>query len=169
MPRTSRLSFAPASYLTLQRHGVHFLVVGGFGAQLHGATRQTKDLDVRPAWGEENFDRLAAALEDLAARLRIPPEVGDVEVRANGKLLRETSVTHWRRRAGDVDVLQAISGRKAGRLPRASAARGWHLLVRFWLRQRHVECSGGLEHLHRCACVRMSLVELDGLREGAGA
>src|SRR5450755_468321 len=45
----------------------------------------------------------------------------------------------------------------------------WRLLVRFWLRYRDVECSGGLDYLHCCACVRVSLVELDGLREGAGA
>jgi len=30
----------------LERHRVQFLVVGGFAAQLHGATRQTTDLDL---------------------------------------------------------------------------------------------------------------------------
>ena len=94
----------------LQRHRVQFVVVGGFAAQLHGATRQTKDLDLCPAPSEDNLDRLAAALQDLAARLRLPPELRDVEVPANGKLLREIPVTHWRTRAGDIDVLHAISG-----------------------------------------------------------
>jgi len=96
----------------LQRHRVQFVVVGGFAAQLHGATRQTKDLDLCPARSKDNLDRLAAALHDLAARLRLPPELGDVEVRANAKLLREITVTHWRTRAGDIDVLHAISGRE---------------------------------------------------------
>jgi hypothetical protein len=57
----------------LERHRVRFLVVGGFAAQLHGATRQTKDLDLCPARDEDNFNRLAHALTELGARLRLPP------------------------------------------------------------------------------------------------
>ncbi len=94
----------------LERHRVRFLIIGGFAAQLHGATRQTKDLDLCPQWSQDNFDRLADALTELGARLRLPPELGDVEVLPNSKLLRETPVTHWRTSAGDVDVLIAIAG-----------------------------------------------------------
>ncbi|MGH2869069.1 MAG: hypothetical protein ACRDNK_16105 [Solirubrobacteraceae bacterium] len=45
-----------------ERRRVQFLIVGGFGAQLHGATRQTKDVDVCPAWDAENLERLAGRL-----------------------------------------------------------------------------------------------------------
>jgi hypothetical protein len=95
----------------LERHGVKYLIIGGFGAQLHGATRLTKDLDLCPAWSHNNFDRLASALIDLDARLRLPPELGKVDVFPNARLLREFPLTPWRTRAGDVDVLLAIVDR----------------------------------------------------------
>jgi hypothetical protein len=70
-PRSAELLAA------LERHKVRFLIVGGFAAQLHGATRQTKDLDLWLAWAHDNFDRLAKALVDLHGRLRLPPQPGD--------------------------------------------------------------------------------------------
>ncbi len=96
----------------LGRHEVQYLIVGGFAAQLYGATRQTKDVDLCPEWGADNLERLAAALAELGARLRLPPELGEVFVPPNARLLRETAVTHWRSRAGDVDVLVAIGSRE---------------------------------------------------------
>jgi hypothetical protein len=94
----------------LEQHQVRFLILGGFAAQLHGATRQTKDLDLCPARDEDNLTRLADALSDLGARLRLPPELGDVEVLPSSRLLAEMTTTHWRTHAGDVDVLNAIAG-----------------------------------------------------------
>jgi hypothetical protein len=93
---------------------VQFLVVGGIGAQLHGATRATKDLDVCVPWTRENFGRLAAALEDLDARLDLPPELGDIEVRPSGELLARTSMTRWITRAGVLDVLHDIPAGERG-------------------------------------------------------
>lgn len=54
----------------LERHGVEYVVVGGFAARMHGATRPTRDVDVTPATSQENLDRLAAALRELHARVR---------------------------------------------------------------------------------------------------
>jgi hypothetical protein len=87
---------------------VQFLVVGGVGAQLHGATRATQDLDVCVPWTRENFTRLTAALDDLDARLDLPPELSDLEVRPSSELLARTSMTRWLTRAGVLDVLQTI-------------------------------------------------------------
>lgn len=56
-------------FAALAEHAVQFLVVGGIGAQLHGAARQTLGLDVCVPWATANFERLAAALNDLGARL----------------------------------------------------------------------------------------------------
>jgi hypothetical protein len=53
----------------LERHGVEYLVIGGVAVQVHGHRRTTKDLDVMPAPGGENASRLAAALDDLEARV----------------------------------------------------------------------------------------------------
>lgn len=101
----------------LIRHGVRFVTVGGVAGQLHGARRLTKDLDVCPAWDSENLERLAAALQELDAVLRLRPELGSASVRPNPKLLREISITLWRTPAGDIDVLIGIPnapGRVAG-------------------------------------------------------
>jgi hypothetical protein len=87
---------------------VQFLVVGGIGAQLHGATRATMDLDVCVPWARENFERLAAALNELGARLDLPPDLADVEVPATRELLGTTSMTRWHTRAGIIDVLHTI-------------------------------------------------------------
>jgi hypothetical protein len=39
--------FAPTAILTvLDRHQVRYVLVGGYAAQLHGATRPTTDIDV---------------------------------------------------------------------------------------------------------------------------
>jgi hypothetical protein len=100
----------------LARHGVSFLVVGGVGCQLHGAERLTRDLDVCPEWGEDNFVRLAAALDELDARLRLPPDMGDFEIPPDARLLRRTATTHWRTRAGDVDVMLSIPDKRGRRM-----------------------------------------------------
>jgi hypothetical protein len=92
-----------------ERHQVAFVAVGGVAAQWHGAQRPTKDLDVCPAWDAENLERLAAALRDLGARLRVPngPSEG-LEVPIDGALLARMEVGTWRTQAGDVDLLLGI-------------------------------------------------------------
>lgn len=49
----------------LDRHKVAFVAVGGLAAQWQGASRPTKDMDICPAWDDENLDRLAGAMQDL--------------------------------------------------------------------------------------------------------
>jgi hypothetical protein len=93
---------------------VRFLVVGGIGAQLHGAVRSTEDLDICVDSARENFDRLAAALDDIDARLDLPAEVGDLEVPPSSELLRRTTMTRWRTGAGLLDVLHDIPAGEAG-------------------------------------------------------
>ena len=56
----------------LERHGVAYVAVGGMAAQWQGASRPTKDMDICPAWDDENLDRLAQAMRDLGARLKVP-------------------------------------------------------------------------------------------------
>ncbi len=100
--------------LALLERKVQFVVVGGIGAQLHGATRTTKDLDVCVAWSRENFERLVAALNDLDALLDLPPELDDLEVRPSSEMLARTSMTRWVTRAGVVDVLDSIPAGEDG-------------------------------------------------------
>jgi hypothetical protein len=46
----------------LDRHEVDYVLVGGLGARLHGATRLTRDFDLCPSWDSDNLGRLADAL-----------------------------------------------------------------------------------------------------------
>lgn len=54
----------------LNRHGVEYVVIGGYAALLHGSPTVTIDLDITPSPDPDNLDRLAAALRDLGAKLR---------------------------------------------------------------------------------------------------
>ena len=55
-----------------ERHKVLYVVIGGLAAELRGSPYVTRDVDVTPARTRENFTRLAAALTELDAKLRIP-------------------------------------------------------------------------------------------------
>ena len=55
----------------LQRHGVEYVLVGGLVARAHGAERPTEDVDFVPRSSEDNLNRLATALRELGARLRV--------------------------------------------------------------------------------------------------
>ncbi len=65
-------SFDPDRILAaLDAHDVDFLLVGGLAARAHGAQRRTADVDCVPRTTDANFERLAAALRSLNARLRV--------------------------------------------------------------------------------------------------
>jgi hypothetical protein len=48
-----------------KRHGVRFLIVGGYAVAAHGHARMTKDLDVFVEATDENADTLMAALTEF--------------------------------------------------------------------------------------------------------
>jgi hypothetical protein len=56
----------------LERHLVLYVVIGGLAAELRGSPYATRDVDVTPARTRQNLTRLAAALRELDAKLRIP-------------------------------------------------------------------------------------------------
>jgi hypothetical protein len=56
----------------LERHGVRYVVIGGLAAEIRGSPYITRDVDVTPARDRDNFARLAAALRELQAKLRVP-------------------------------------------------------------------------------------------------
>lgn len=101
------------------RHGVEYLIVGGVGAQLHGATRPTYDFDSLPKTSGENLDRLGEALRELGAYLRVEgltdEEARALPVHLDGATLARMDISTWRTNAGDLDVLTAIPTRDGGR------------------------------------------------------
>ena len=73
MPPVQRARFEPIRALkTLRAHEVRFVVVGAFAAVVQGYPLPTYDVDVTPARGRDNLVRLAAALVELQAELRVP-------------------------------------------------------------------------------------------------
>lgn len=101
------------------RHGVEYLIVGGVGAQLHGATRPTSDFDSLPETSEENLDRLARALRELGAYLRVEglsvEDARALPVQLDGDTLARLDISTWSTDAGDLDVLTALPTRDGGR------------------------------------------------------
>jgi hypothetical protein len=97
---------------TLDRYGVEYLVVGGLGARAHGATRPTQDIDVVPSSTAENLDRLAGALRELGARLRVAgmtdEETRQLPVVVDGSTLAAFGSTTWSTDAGSIDVLHDL-------------------------------------------------------------
>lgn len=105
---------------TLTRRGVEFLLVGGVAAIAHGARRLTVDLDCVALRTYENLDRLAGALRDLNARLRVggldDAEAALLPVRIDRETLGRMEISTWRTDAGDFDILADLPTRDGRRL-----------------------------------------------------
>lgn len=112
--------FDPALILeVLARHGVEYLLVGGLATQRYGATRGTRDFDCLARRTDENLERLALAMVDLNARLRVggltEEEARALPVRLDVESLRAMRLSNWRTDAGDFDVLADIPARDGAR------------------------------------------------------
>jgi hypothetical protein len=68
-------------FAVLDDHRVRYLVIGGLAAAMWGSDLpRTSDADITPARNPANLDRLAAALIELEARLRISGDPDGVTV-----------------------------------------------------------------------------------------
>jgi hypothetical protein len=105
---------------TLLKHGVRFVVIGGFAGRLWGSPAVTNDLDICYARDRENLVRLAAALKELKARLRGVGE--EVPFRLDARTLEAGDHFTFETRAGNLDVLGFPAGSGGfDRLVRTSA------------------------------------------------
>ena len=93
----------------LHEHDTDFVVIGAFAAVAQGYPLPTEDLDIAPSRDGDNLERLAAALLELHAELRLPggkthsfPIDADYLARADSWTLATT--------AGPLDVLFAPTG-----------------------------------------------------------
>ncbi len=88
--------------------------MGGLAARAYGAQRLTCDVDCLPERSGDNLDRLAAAMRDLNARLRVEglrdEEWSLLPVRLTGSTLARLEISTWRTDAGDLDILADIPG-----------------------------------------------------------
>ncbi len=94
----------------LHRHLVEFVLIGGMAATLHGSDVVTFDLDVAPRSTSDNLARLAAALRELDASLRVEGEADGVAFDAHAELLERSQVLNLMTSAGDLDVVMRPAG-----------------------------------------------------------
>jgi hypothetical protein len=84
---------------TLDRHGVDYLLAGGAAARAYGAKRLTEDADCVVRRERTNLDRLAGALQELHARLRVAgmtdEEARLLPVQLDGAMLAGADISTW--------------------------------------------------------------------------
>ena len=92
----------------LTRHGVRFVVIGGIAGRLWGSTTVTNDLDICYARDKTNLQALAAALEELKAKLRGVD--GDLPFTPNTTTLKNGDTFPFTTVAGNLDILGTPAG-----------------------------------------------------------
>lgn len=96
---------------TLQSHAVRFVVVGGFAVELWDvAVQSTVDVDVTPEMSRENLTRLANALNELEAGLRVGGDKIEVPGGLTAELIEQISVLNLTTIAGPLDLTIVPSG-----------------------------------------------------------
>jgi hypothetical protein len=91
-------------------HNVHFIVIGAIAAIAQGGPFITQDLDVTPSREPANLERLAAALNVLGARLRIPNDPSGLEFPIEPRFLGSVDSWTLHTPSGDIDLLFVPSG-----------------------------------------------------------
>lgn len=95
----------------LERHNVAYVLVGSYGAIVQGIDLPMTDLDIVPATGAANRDRLVAALKDLGARERRGEVVGVAyELMEDPSSLTDTTFWTFTTEYGDLDVVLRPAG-----------------------------------------------------------
>jgi hypothetical protein len=99
----------------LARHGVEFVIIGGFALAAHGVVRGTEGVDIVPDPVPDNLARLARALQALRAQVMLaddfdPSELG-IEPDAKGLAMGGNWVL--RTRLGRLAVMQFVAGIKS--------------------------------------------------------
>lgn len=103
--------FDPVSMLRILRsHDVAFVVVGGVAARLRGAPLLTQDVDITPDPTAVNLERLAAALEEMEARLRSASEPEGIGFPVDADLLTTKELWTLTTTYGDLDLVLEPAG-----------------------------------------------------------
>lgn len=100
-------------FAVLAAEKVHFVLIGGMAATLHGDAGVTVDLDIAPALDAANLDRLAAALRRIDARIRADGVADGLPFDCSGRYLRNLgpdALLNLTTRAGDLDLAFVPAG-----------------------------------------------------------
>ena len=96
---------AAAIFSVLDRHGVDYVVIGGMAAAMWGSgLPRTTDADITPSTDAANLDRLADALRELGARLRVLGDPDGLPAPLAAAQLAGMSVLTLITRHGPLDV-----------------------------------------------------------------
>jgi hypothetical protein len=93
----------------LARHKVTCVVIGNYAGLLRGVDLVTEDVDITPATSAENLERLARALAELKAAIRVPGEP-PVPLPADPRLLANAEMWNLTTRHGNLDITTRPSG-----------------------------------------------------------
>lgn len=97
-------------FAVLDRHQVDYLTIGAFAVIAHGYVRATADIDVVANQERQNLTRLAAAFNELNARLRgVDADLLDIDPTDPRTLATGASFT-LDTDAGPVDYLNDVPG-----------------------------------------------------------
>lgn len=94
----------------LKQHDVRFIVIGAIAAIAQGYPLNTQDIDITPARDPANLERLATALVELGARLRVPAEDEGVPSPVDAQMLAGADMWTLRTKHGDLDLSYTPSG-----------------------------------------------------------
>jgi hypothetical protein len=89
---------------------VRYVLVGGLAAVLHGSPLPTLDADICPSRDSENLERLAAALEEVDARVRTPDAVEGVRFPYDARFLAGIELLNLVTNLGDLDLTFVPAG-----------------------------------------------------------
>ena len=95
---------------TLIAYKVDFVLIGGLAARLHGSPTVTNDLDVCHDRPPANLKRLARALAEMEARLRLPDPAELVDTQIDERLLAATGNLTLTTDFGVFDLLARPAG-----------------------------------------------------------
>lgn len=110
MSEPQRGPFDPTEIIRiLDQHDVRYVLVGGVAARLHGSPSLTEDIDLTPDRSTDNLRRLAAALDELGARLAVPDREQGLEVPLDENTF-SSPVMKFTTRAGEIDIVLEPAG-----------------------------------------------------------
>jgi len=100
----------PAIVEVLSRHGVNFVLIGGFAAGIQGSPLLTTDVDVVPATDRDNWTRPSAALTELDAKVRAVELDEPLPFSHDADSLAASTIWNLTTKYGDLDITQVPAG-----------------------------------------------------------
>jgi hypothetical protein len=94
----------------LARHEVRFVLIGGVAANIHGYPLPTEDVDITPQMEPANYRRLAAALREVNARIRVAGKPDGVAFAIDEAALFGNVAWTLRTDLGNLDIVTQPAG-----------------------------------------------------------